>query len=80
MIIPSQLSAIVNSPYSQMQSLDKFNKVLFVVSRVRIAAYLLLAKHLLKAHKDRSARVRRLSLVWFLETLGETSMPYLGHF
>ena len=46
-----------------MQSLDKFNKVLFVISKVRIAAYLLLAKHLLKAYKDYSARVRRLLLV-----------------
>ena len=80
MIMPSQSSAIVDGPYGQMQSLDKFDKVLFVASGVRIAAHLLSAKHLLEAHEDRSARVRRLSLVWFLETSGETSMPYLGHF
>ena len=63
-----------------MQSLDKFNKVLFITSRVRIAAYLLLAKHLLKAYKDYSAHIRRLLLVWFLKILGKTLMPYLCYF
>ena len=63
-----------------MQSLDKFNKVLFIISRVRIAAYLLLAKYLLEAYKDRSARIRRLLLVWFLEILGKTLIPYLYYF
>jgi len=63
-----------------MQSLDKFNKVLFIISRVRITTYLLLAKHLLEAYKDRSAHIHRLLLVWFLEILGKTSMPYLGYF
>ena len=76
----SQLSVIVDGLYSQMQSLDEFNKVLFIISRVGIAAYLLLVKHLLKAYKDCSAHIRRLLLVWFLETLGETLIPYLGHF
>ena len=61
--MPSQLSAIVNGPYHQMQSLDKFNKVLFIVSGVKIATYLLLAKHLLKTYKDYSAYIRRLLLV-----------------
>ncbi|XTI86792.1 hypothetical protein V2W45_1232968, partial [Cenococcum geophilum] len=60
--------------------LDKFNKVFFFISRVRITAYLLLAKYLLKAYKDRSARVYRLLLVWFLKTLGKTLIPYLGYF
>ena len=80
MIMPSQLSVIVDGPYSQMQSLDKFDKVFFVASGVRIAAYLLLAKYLLKAYKDRSAHVHRLLLVQFLKTLGKTLMPYLYYF
>ncbi|XTI88678.1 hypothetical protein V2W45_1236266, partial [Cenococcum geophilum] len=60
--------------------LDKFNKVLFIISRVRITAYLLLTKYLLKAYKDYSAYICRLLLVWFLEILGKTLMPYLGYF
>ena len=46
-----------------MQSLDKFNKVLFIISGVKIAIYLLLVKYLLKAYKDYSAYIRRLLLV-----------------
>ena len=63
-----------------MQSLDEFNKVLFIISGVRITTYLLLAKHLLKAYKDYSAYIYRLLLVWFLEILGKTLMPYLYYF
>jgi hypothetical protein len=63
MIIPSQSSAIVNGPYSQMQSLDEFNKVLFIINRVGIAAHLLSAKYLLEVYKDYSACVHRLSLI-----------------
>ena len=60
--------------------MDEFDKVLFIASRVGIAAYLFLAKYLFKAYKDCSVYVYKLLLVWFLKVLGETLMPYLNHF
>jgi hypothetical protein len=62
-IIPSQSSAIVNGPYSQIQSLNKFNKVFLITSKIGIAAYLFLAKYLLKIYKNCSTYIHRLSLI-----------------
>ncbi|OCL03054.1 hypothetical protein AOQ84DRAFT_303531, partial [Glonium stellatum] len=63
-------SAIVDGPYGGTQTLDRFDKVLFIASGIGITAHLLSIKYLLQAHDDQSARVRRLTLVWFLETTG----------
>jgi len=63
-------SVIVDGPYGHARSLDSYDTVLFLCSGIGIAAHLLSIKHLLEAHENKSARVRRLSLVWFLETLG----------
>ena len=63
-------SLVVDGPYGHNQPLDGYDKVLFVASGIGIAAHLLPIKHLLEAHENQSARVRRLTIVWFLETLG----------
>lgn len=63
-------SALVDGPYGHSLSLDGYDKVLFVASGVGISAHLLAMKHLLEAHHTQSARIRRLTLVWFLETPG----------
>lgn len=69
-ISQSKSSAIVDGPYGGTQTLDGFDKVLFIASGVGITAHLLSIRYLLQAHDDQSARVRRVTLVWFLETAG----------
>ena len=64
-------SIIVDGPYGHSQPLDEYDKVLFIASGIGIAAHLLQIKHLLDAHNNKSARVRRVTLVWFLETIGK---------
>jgi predicted ferric reductase len=63
-------SALVDGPYGHSLSLDGYDKVLFIASGIGISAHLLAMKHLLEAHRTQSARIRRLTLVWFLETSG----------
>jgi predicted ferric reductase len=63
-------SVIVDGPYGSHTSLYTYDKVLFMCSGIGIAAHLLAVRHLLEAHENQSARVRRLTLVWFLETAG----------
>jgi NAD(P)H-flavin reductase len=61
---------IVDGPYGNSTPLDEYDSVLFMASGIGIAAHLLPIRHLLEAYENRSARIRRLTLVWFLETLG----------
>ena len=61
---------IVDGLYKETQTLDRFNKVLFIVSGIGITAYLLSIKYLLQAYNDQSAYICRVTLVWFLETAG----------
>ena len=42
-----------------------------MASGIGIAAHLLAIRHLLQAHEDKTARVRRISLLWFLEQPGK---------
>lgn len=66
----------LDGPYGSMRRLEDFDKVLFVASGVGIAAHLLAIRHLLNAHKDQTSRVRRLSLLWFVETEGKSKKHY----
>jgi len=65
-------SALIDGPYGGIFTLDQYDKVLFLVSGIGIAAHLLHVRHLLVAHDRQSARVRRISLVWFIEASGTT--------
>ncbi|KAF2650671.1 hypothetical protein K491DRAFT_720533 [Lophiostoma macrostomum CBS 122681] len=62
--------AVVDGPYGshRLRSLSCYDKVLFMADGIGIAAHLLPIRHLLLAHDEQTARVRRLSLVWLLET------------
>lgn len=64
-------TALVDGPYGQVQSLGQYDKVLLLASGIGVAAHLLHIRHLLEAHKDKTVRVRRIALTWFLETPGE---------
>ena len=62
----------VDGPYGCVESLENYDKVFFIASGIGLAAHLLAIRHLIKAHNDKTSRVRRLSLLWFLETGGRS--------
>ena len=63
-------TVIVDGPYGRETPLKDFDKVLFIAAGGGIAAHLLAIRQLLQAHEDRTARCRRLSLLWVLEHQG----------
>lgn len=63
-------SVILDGPYGKSPPLDRFDKVLLIAHGVGIAAHLLTIRHLLRAHEEQTARVRRVSLTWVLENKG----------
>jgi predicted ferric reductase len=68
---PKDLSScVVDGPYGYPQLLTGYDKVLFAASGIGVAAHLLNIRALLRAHEDQSARVRRVTLLWFLESPG----------
>ncbi|KAF2680662.1 hypothetical protein K458DRAFT_445146 [Lentithecium fluviatile CBS 122367] len=69
-------SVIVDGPYGHPQSLDRFDKVLLMASGIGIASHLLTIKQLLLAHESQTARVRRLTLVWFLEAIDQEAWAH----
>ena len=58
---------MVDGPYGNSYHFNKFDKVLFMASGIGIAAHLVPIRYLIRAHNERSARVRRISLMWMLE-------------
>lgn len=70
----------LDGPYGALRRLEDFDKVLFVASGVGVATHLLAIRHLLNAHRDQTSRVRRLSLLWFVETEGELSKAFHSPF
>ncbi|ENI01104.1 hypothetical protein COCC4DRAFT_148871 [Bipolaris maydis ATCC 48331] len=66
-----EFSRIVDGPYGSPHHLNSYDKVLFLASGIGIVAHLLAIRDLLVAHENQSARVRRITLVWFLETTNQ---------
>ena len=66
-------SVILDGPYGGKQKLDDYDKLLFMASGIGVAAHLLHISHLLLSHDNLSARVRRITLVWFLDFKGMSS-------
>jgi predicted ferric reductase len=64
-------SFIIDGPYGHPRLLSDYDKALFVASGIGVGAHLLAIRELLKAHEDRSARVRRVTLLWFIECIGK---------
>ena len=60
----------LDGPYGTPQPLHNYDKVLFMALGIGVAAHLISIRHLIEAHNSRSARVRRISLVWVLESQG----------
>lgn len=67
------VSVMVDGPYGAGNTLHDYDKLLFVVYGVGIGAYLLTIRDLLRAHEARTARARRICLVWQLDSLGKSS-------
>jgi hypothetical protein len=65
-------SALIDGPYGgcEKQALGNYDKVLLLSCGIGLAAHLNTARYLLLAHNQQTARVRRLTLVWLLETQG----------
>lgn len=61
-------SALLDGPYGATVDLDNFDKVVLIASGIGIAAHVLMLRHLINAHNIKTARVRRLSLYWILNT------------
>ncbi|EUC40669.1 hypothetical protein COCMIDRAFT_41036 [Bipolaris oryzae ATCC 44560] len=62
--------AIIDGPYGGVdcKELARYDKVLLMSSGAGIAAHLYMTRYLLLAHNQQTARVRRLTVLWFLET------------
>ncbi|KAF2633016.1 hypothetical protein BU25DRAFT_87617 [Macroventuria anomochaeta] len=61
---------IIDGPYggNEAHAMAKYDKVLLMSSGIGIASHLDTARHLLLAHDRQTARVRRLTILWLLET------------
>ena len=64
-------SVWIDGPYGNCSDLDDYDKTLFVASGVGVAAHLLTIRQLLKRHQEKKARVRRVTLSWFIEKEGK---------
>ncbi|KAK5003884.1 hypothetical protein LTR28_009624 [Elasticomyces elasticus] len=62
------VSTVVDGPWGGSKVLKQYDKVLLIASGIGIAAHLIPVRYLLQAHEDQSARVRRITMIWFLET------------
>jgi predicted ferric reductase len=62
----------IDGPYggADEDTLANYDKVLLMSYGIGLAAHLCTARYLLLAHNRQTARVRRLTLVWILETQG----------
>lgn len=58
---------VLDGPYGETADLDNYDTVLFMSYGIGIATQLLSVRDLLRGHDDQTARVRRVTIVWFLE-------------
>lgn len=65
--------ALIDGPYggSEIESLAGYDKVLLMSCGIGLVSHLGTARHLLLAHNRQTARIRRLTLVWRLESQGD---------
>ncbi|KAI9750728.1 MAG: hypothetical protein M4579_006345, partial [Chaenotheca gracillima] len=64
-------TAILDGPYGGFETVWSFDKVLFLANGIGLAAHLLSIRHLLERHEAQTAQVRRVTLVWFLDTVNQ---------
>lgn len=58
----------MDGPFGRTDDLSHFDKALLISSGIGIASQLLAVRQLLQQHDQRSARIRRVTLLWFLES------------
>ncbi|KAF2103247.1 hypothetical protein NA57DRAFT_72223 [Rhizodiscina lignyota] len=68
------LSALIEGPYGTGLQLDEYDTVLLMANGIGICPLLLAAKCLVEAHLNKTARVRRLTLVWLLDSPGQEAL------
>ncbi|KAF1363095.1 hypothetical protein EJ07DRAFT_152612 [Lizonia empirigonia] len=63
-------STIIDGPYGghEVDTLVKYDKILLLSSGIGIAAQLESARYLILAHDKKTARIRRLTILWRLDT------------
>ena len=61
---------LLDGPYGGDDALDSFDTVMFWAGGIGIVSHLLHLRQMVQAHNDRKARLRRLTLVWMLESWG----------
>jgi predicted ferric reductase len=68
----ADMSALIDGPYGGLEadSFTKHDKILLMSDGIGIAAHLYTAQYLLRAHVQKTARVRRLTVVWVLQSQG----------
>ncbi|KAF2752594.1 hypothetical protein EJ05DRAFT_295178 [Pseudovirgaria hyperparasitica] len=66
-----QSTLILDGQYGSPYDLGNYDKVIFFAQGIGIAAHLLTIKSLLYANHRLTARIRRLTLIWFLEDKGK---------
>lgn len=71
----THISATIDGPYGGggLGKLQDYDKVLFMADGIGIAHHLIPVRHLLLAHNTQTARIRRLTLIWFLRSRGKFS-------
>jgi predicted ferric reductase len=74
----AKTTAIIDGPYggTEAHELANYDKILLMSSGVGIAAHLHMTRYLLLAHNRQTARVRRLTVLWFLETSGSWYLQF----
>ncbi|KAF2278976.1 uncharacterized protein EI97DRAFT_224567 [Westerdykella ornata] len=67
---PQHMSASIDGPYggAGLEKLQDYDKVLFMADGIGIAHHLMPVRHLLVSHNKQTARIRRLTLIWFLRS------------
>lgn len=70
------IRVLIDGPYGTSDCLQSFDKVLFIASGAGVAAHLLAIRELLRGHHNRTARVRRVTLLWLLEERGMCAGNY----
>ena len=68
----TEISALIDGPYGGLdaESFTKHDKILLMSDGIGIAAHLYAAQYLLRSHDQKTARVRRLTLVWVVGSQG----------
>jgi hypothetical protein len=66
----------LDGPYGHISGLKSFDTVLFCSKGIGVVSQLPLMRYLVMAHNDKTARIRRMSLRWVLESPGSVYLAW----